>query len=67
VGDDLPALRDEVRSMGRVTPVLIPAIEVAVIAHPGTHADINRAYGASSRMPPLLRRRPRRLGDWPTP
>jgi DNA-binding transcriptional MerR regulator len=36
----------EVRPMGRVTSVLIPAVEVAVIEHPGTHANIDRAYGA---------------------
>ena len=34
------------RSLGRVTPVLIPAVEVAVIEHPGTHANIDLAYGA---------------------
>jgi DNA-binding transcriptional MerR regulator len=36
----------KVRPLGRVTPAVIPALEVAVIEHPGTHADIDRAYGA---------------------
>jgi DNA-binding transcriptional MerR regulator len=36
----------EVRPMGRVTALVVPPIELAVIEHAGTHADIDRAYGA---------------------
>jgi DNA-binding transcriptional MerR regulator/effector-binding domain-containing protein len=35
-----------VRPMGRVTPVVIPAVELAVIVHHGTHDGIDRPYGA---------------------
>jgi DNA-binding transcriptional MerR regulator len=38
-----------VRSMRRVRPLLVPAIEVAVIVHAGSHADIDLAYGALAR------------------
>jgi DNA-binding transcriptional MerR regulator/effector-binding domain-containing protein len=36
----------EVRPLGRVEPVVVPAAELAVIVHPGSLADIDRAYGA---------------------
>jgi DNA-binding transcriptional MerR regulator/effector-binding domain-containing protein len=36
----------EVRVLGRVTPQVIPAAEVAVIVHAGSHADVDRSYGA---------------------
>ncbi|WP_308163313.1 GyrI-like domain-containing protein [Nocardia alni] len=36
----------EVRAMGRVTSVVVPPVELATITHPGTHTDIDRAYGA---------------------
>jgi DNA-binding transcriptional MerR regulator len=36
----------DLRAMGRVTATVIPAAELAVIAHSGTHANIDRAYGA---------------------
>jgi len=36
----------EVGSLGRVVPLVVPAIELAVITHPGSHADVDRAYGA---------------------
>jgi DNA-binding transcriptional MerR regulator/effector-binding domain-containing protein len=35
-----------VRPTGRVVPVVIPAAELAVIVHPGTHQGIDRAYGS---------------------
>jgi len=38
-----------VRSMGRVRPLVVPAIEVAIIVHAGTHTDIDLAYGALAR------------------
>jgi DNA-binding transcriptional MerR regulator len=36
----------EVRCLGRVTPLIVPAAELAVIVHTGSHADVDRAYGA---------------------
>jgi DNA-binding transcriptional MerR regulator len=36
----------EVQSLGRVTSRVIPAAELAVIVHPGSHADVDRSYGA---------------------
>jgi DNA-binding transcriptional MerR regulator len=36
----------EVHALGRVEPVTVPAAELAVITHPGSHADVDRAYGA---------------------
>jgi DNA-binding transcriptional MerR regulator len=36
----------EVRRLGRVTPLVVPAAELAVILHAGSHADVDRAYGA---------------------
>jgi DNA-binding transcriptional MerR regulator len=36
----------EVRRLGRVTPLIVPAAELAVILHSGSHADVDRAYGA---------------------
>jgi DNA-binding transcriptional MerR regulator len=41
----LPCTGD-VRRMGRVVPLTIPAIELAVIEHTGPLADIDSAYGA---------------------
>jgi DNA-binding transcriptional MerR regulator len=38
-----------VRPMGRVRPLVVPAIEVAIIVHAGTHTDIDLAYGALAR------------------
>lgn len=35
----------EVRPVGRVAPVVVPATELAVIAHAGPHFGIDRAYG----------------------
>jgi DNA-binding transcriptional MerR regulator len=35
-----------VRPMGRVVPLLIPAAELAVTVHLGSHSGIDRAYGA---------------------
>ena len=35
-----------VRSMGPVTPLRVPGVELAIIMHAGTHADIDRAYGS---------------------
>ena len=36
----------EVHALGRVVPLTVPAAELAVITHPGSHADVDRAYGA---------------------
>jgi DNA-binding transcriptional MerR regulator len=36
----------EVRALGRVVPVTVPAAELAVITHAGSHADVDRSYGA---------------------
>jgi effector-binding domain-containing protein len=36
----------EIQRLGRVEPVVVPAAELAVIVHPGSLADIDRAYGA---------------------
>jgi DNA-binding transcriptional MerR regulator/effector-binding domain-containing protein len=41
----VPAAR-EVRPVGRVRPVLVPEAELAVITHCGSHADLDRSYGA---------------------
>jgi DNA-binding transcriptional MerR regulator len=38
-------LRSQLRPMGRVTPMTVPAVELATIVHPGPHAGIDRAYG----------------------
>jgi DNA-binding transcriptional MerR regulator len=36
----------EVPRLGRVAPLVVPAAELAVIVHAGSHADVDRAYGA---------------------
>ena len=36
----------ELAPLGRVAPFVVPAAELAVITHPGSHADVDRAYGA---------------------
>ena len=36
----------EIQRLGRVEPVVVPAAELAVIEHPGSLADLDRAYGA---------------------
>ena len=36
----------EVPALGRVAPLTVPAAELAVITHAGSHADVDRAYGA---------------------
>jgi DNA-binding transcriptional MerR regulator len=36
----------EVRPVGRVGPFTAPPIELAVITHVGSHADVDRSYGA---------------------
>src|SRR6202034_3740777 len=35
-----------VRPMGRVTSLVVPAVELATTVHTGPHTDIDRAYGA---------------------
>jgi effector-binding domain-containing protein len=35
----------EIQRLGRVEPVVVPAAELAVVVHPGSLADIDRAYG----------------------
>ena len=35
-----------VSPVGRVEPVTLPAVELAVIVHAGSHADVDRSYGA---------------------
>ena len=36
----------EVRPVGRVQPFVAPPVELAVITHAGSHADVDRSYGA---------------------
>jgi DNA-binding transcriptional MerR regulator len=36
----------EIPRLGRIEPLVIPAAELAVIVHPGSLADVDRAYGA---------------------
>ncbi len=36
----------EVRSVGRTKPLVVPSAELAITVHHGTHADIDRTYGA---------------------
>jgi len=36
----------QVQRLGRVAPVVVPAAELAVIVHTGSHTDVDRAYGA---------------------
>jgi DNA-binding transcriptional MerR regulator len=36
----------EIRPVGRVGPFTAPPIELAVITHTGSHADVDRSYGA---------------------
>jgi DNA-binding transcriptional MerR regulator/effector-binding domain-containing protein len=36
----------EVQRLGRVAAFTVPAAELAVITHAGSHADVDRAYGA---------------------
>jgi DNA-binding transcriptional MerR regulator len=36
----------EIRPVGRVAPISVPEVEVAVIVHNGAHDDLDRAYGA---------------------
>ena len=36
----------EVRPVGRVQPVSMPEVELAIITHAGSHADLDRSYGA---------------------
>ncbi|HUN35085.1 MAG TPA: MerR family transcriptional regulator [Trebonia sp.] len=36
----------EIQPLGRVEPVVVPAAELAIIVHPGSLADVDRAYGA---------------------
>ena len=35
-----------VRSIGRVVPFIVPAVELATLVHKGSHADIDLAYGS---------------------
>jgi DNA-binding transcriptional MerR regulator len=35
-----------VRPMGRVRPIVVPAVELATVVHAGSHVGIDRAYGA---------------------
>ena len=36
----------QIQRLGRVAPVVVPAAELAVIVHAGSHTDVDRAYGA---------------------
>jgi DNA-binding transcriptional MerR regulator len=36
----------QVEPLGRVAPRVVPAAELAVIVHAGSHADVDRSYGA---------------------
>jgi DNA-binding transcriptional MerR regulator len=35
----------EIQRLGRVEPLVVPAAELAVLVHPGSLADVDRAYG----------------------
>jgi effector-binding domain-containing protein len=35
----------QLRPMGRVAALAVPAVELATVVHPGSHAGIDRAYG----------------------
>ncbi len=37
---------DPVRPVGRVSSLIVPAVELAVITHAGSHSDIDLSYGA---------------------
>ncbi|HZS40408.1 MAG TPA: GyrI-like domain-containing protein, partial [Polyangia bacterium] len=39
-------VRGPVRTVGRAAPIVIPAAELAVTVHAGSHDDIDRTYGA---------------------
>jgi DNA-binding transcriptional MerR regulator/effector-binding domain-containing protein len=39
-------MREPAPLVGRVAPRTIPAAELAVIVHPGSHHDVDRSYGA---------------------
>lgn len=34
------------RAIGRVQPIVVPAVELAIVTHRGSHADIDITYGA---------------------
>jgi DNA-binding transcriptional MerR regulator len=38
--------RNMVRSIGRVSPRIVPAVELATLVHEGSHANIDIAYGS---------------------
>ena len=38
-----------VRPVGRVTALVLPAVELAVIVHDGAHTDIDRSYGTLAK------------------
>jgi DNA-binding transcriptional MerR regulator len=35
----------EIQRLGRVEPLVVPAAELAITVHPGSRADVDRAYG----------------------
>ena len=35
----------EIRSVGRVVPIVVPGVELATVVHKGSHANIDLAYG----------------------
>jgi effector-binding domain-containing protein len=37
---------EPIRPTGRVAPLTVPAVELAVITHLGSHHDVDRAYGS---------------------
>jgi DNA-binding transcriptional MerR regulator len=39
-------VREGTRTVGRAAPIVVPAAELAVTLHAGSHDDIDRAYGA---------------------
>jgi DNA-binding transcriptional MerR regulator len=42
----VPCDANKVRSIGRVVPLVVPAVELATVVHKGSHANIDLAYGA---------------------
>jgi DNA-binding transcriptional MerR regulator len=42
----VPCDANKVRSIGRVIPLVVPAVELATVIHNGSHTNIDLAYGA---------------------
>jgi effector-binding domain-containing protein len=38
--------REDVRAVGRMAAIVVPAVELATIVHEGSHANVDLAYGS---------------------